>query len=116
MNVLIRWDTHKAIKTLIKKGLTEEQAEGIIEVQQDAMLNNLATKDDIDELKTLISNNTLKIKETNLKIEQTNLKIEELRKDTKKDLLILEYKLILKLGLIIVATIGLFTQIDKILG
>ena len=201
-----RLDTHKAVKLLVARGMDEKLAEGIIEVQQEAIISELASKDDINDLKTLIAQNTLiiekvsdridqtnerinqnnlrieevnksinkrvdqltlqmnerfeqtnlrieeinksindRIDQTNKRIDQTNLRIEEVNKsindridqtnhrieevniqinsrinqlsiDTQKDMKMLEYKLTIKIGLIIVAAMGFFSQIDKLLG
>jgi len=39
-------DTHAAIKVLLSKGFTQEQAEGVVSIQQKSS-NDLATKSDL---------------------------------------------------------------------
>lgn len=52
MSEAIAFDTHRYVKKLTKKGFTEEQAEALAE-EQIAMLNaNLATKADLEAVKT----------------------------------------------------------------
>ena len=48
-------DTHKAVTTLKKHGYSEQQAEGVVSVFKDIQLNEVATKADIAELKSVLT-------------------------------------------------------------
>lgn len=48
-------DTYKIVKLLQTKGYSEEQAEGFISAIQDITLSGVATKQDINDVKTEIS-------------------------------------------------------------
>lgn len=48
-------DTHQAFRTLVSKGVPEKQAEGHIEIFQQAELSGVGTKDDISSIKEDIS-------------------------------------------------------------
>jgi hypothetical protein len=55
MSATLRIDTLKFAKRLTDAGLTREAAEAIVEGLSEADLSELATKSDIGELKTAIS-------------------------------------------------------------
>lgn len=51
----ITFDTHKAIESLIAKGYSKEQAEGVVEVIKNVEFRtDVATKSDIAELKAQV--------------------------------------------------------------
>ncbi|MFY0609958.1 MAG: hypothetical protein JXQ99_00420 [Hyphomicrobiaceae bacterium] len=52
----LAFDTYKAISTLQQQGFSEEQAECLVTVLQDADLTDVATRSDINELKNAIIN------------------------------------------------------------
>ncbi len=80
MSEAIQFDTHKFIKHMTKVGFTEEQAEVIANQQINLINSNLATKENIEQLRL----------ETKTGIEQlrlaTKADIEQLRLETKADI------------------------------
>ena len=79
-NEAIQFDTHKFVKNLVASGFTEQQAESLANEQINLINSNLATKENIEQLRL----------ETKADIEQLRLEtkagIEQLRLATKADI------------------------------
>ena len=56
-------DTHESFKLLVSKGFTDEQAEGIVKSISTINTSGLATKDDINGLRTELKNDITVLKE-----------------------------------------------------
>ena len=68
------FDTPKAKETLIRFGFPEEQATGVVTMTRDAVLESVATKEDIADLKAGVTD--LKAGVTDLKADVTDLKVD----------------------------------------
>ena len=106
------FDTHTFVKCLTRAGMDEQQAEALVECQVRLINDSLATKQDIEEVKR-------DIEVLRLATEQS---IEALRLETKKDIAALktdmqkmELRLTLRLGSVIVAAMGVFATLIKLL-
>ena len=95
------FDTHTFVKHLTRAGMDEQQAEALVECQVQLINDNLATKQDMEEVKR---------------------DIEALRLETKKDIAALktdmqkmELRLTLRLGSVIIAAVGVFATLIKLL-
>ncbi len=87
MSEAIQFDTHKFVKNLVASGFTEQQAESLANEQINLINSNLATKENIEQLRLETKENIESIKEN---IEQlrlaTKADIEQLRLETQKDI------------------------------
>ncbi len=87
MSEAIQFDTHKFVKNLVASGFTEQQAESLANEQINLINSNLATKENIEQLRLETKENIESIKEN---IEQlrlaTKADIEQLRLETKADI------------------------------
>ena len=106
------FDTHTFVKCLTRAGMDEQQAEALVECQVQLINDNLATKQDMEEVKR-------DIEALRLATEQS---IEALRLETKKDIAALktdmqkmELRLTLRLGSVIIAAVGVFATLIKLL-
>ena len=106
------FDTHTFVKCLTRAGMDEQQAEALVECQVKLINDNLATKQDMEEVKR-------DIEALRLATEQS---IEALRLETKKDIAALktdmqkmELRLTLRLGSVIIAAVGVFATLIKLL-
>ncbi|MCY3985842.1 MAG: hypothetical protein OXF23_02210 [Candidatus Dadabacteria bacterium] len=105
----------KYVGGLREAGVPEKQAEVHLRILHDVIESNLATKRDIEELKTKLKRDIEELK-TELKrdIEElrTELKrdIQEVRRDMKE----LEQRMTIKLGGLIVVTIGIIVALSNI--
>ena len=97
----IAFDTHAFVKCLTQAGMDEQQAEALVECQTQLINDSLATKLDIEEVKKEIA--------------EVKREVETLRLEIKKDMKDLELRLIIRLGSIIVITIGVFATLIKLL-
>ena len=135
------FDTHTFVKHLTRAGMDEQQAEALVEFQVQLINENLATKQDIEEVKRdiealrLATEQSIEalrlaakqdIEEVKRDIETLRLtteqSIEALRLETKKDIAALktdmqkmELRLTLRLGSVIVAAMGVFATLIKLL-
>lgn len=83
----ITFDTHAFVKRLKAVGFTEEQAEVFAEEQAKLIEDKLATKNDLIELEA------------------------NLRRDMRE----MEYRMVIKLGSLIVLAVGVVATLDKLL-
>ena len=123
----------KYIGELREAGIPEKQAEAHLRILHEVIESNLATKRDIEEVKRDIEEVKRDIKEleqkTVLSIEElrsdlkrdikeleqsTKRDIQELRSDLKRDIKELEQKMTIKLGALIVVTIGVIVALSNI--
>ena len=84
---MIAFDTHGFVKKLTKAGMPEPQAEVLASEQSRLIENELATKQDIAEVKRDIEQLRLATKQD---IAEVKRDIEQLRQDTKRDMKELE--------------------------
>lgn len=102
----ITLDTHIVIKQLLRKGYTEDQAEGFVEAMKEINLTGVATKSDIDNVREDLSG-----KISSLRDEISNLRVEI--KAEKAEL----YKFMLMQGMSVVGlTVGLTVGLIKLLS
>ena len=130
------FDTHAFVKRLTRAGMDEQQAEALVECQTQLINDSLATKQDmeevkldIEEVKRDIQEGKLDIEEVKRDIQKVKLDIEEVKKnidtlrlETKKDIATLktdmqkmELRLTLRLGSVIVVTMGVFATLVNFL-
>ena len=130
------FDTHAFVKRLTRAGMDEQQAEALVECQTQLINDSLATKQDMEEVKLDIEEVKRDIQEVKLDIEEVKrdiqkvkLDIEEVKKnidtlrlETKKDIATLktdmqkmELRLTLRLGSVIVVTMGVFATLVNFL-
>ena len=137
------FDTHAFVKRLTQAGMDEQQAEALVECQAQLINDSLATKKDIEEVKRDIEEvkrdiegvkrdieevkkdiQEVKrdIQEVKLDIQEVKKDIEALRLETKKDIATLktdmqkmELRLTLRLGSVIVVTMGVFATLINFL-
>ncbi len=103
----IAFDTLKFAKRLKEAGFTEQQVEALGAAEAEFIEENLATKRDIADVKR-------DIKELDLKIEQVRVElkrdIKELETKLARDLKDLEYRMTIKLGAMLVVTLGVMAR------
>ena len=120
------FDTHAFVKRLTQAGMDEQQAEALVECQVQLINDSLATKQDIEEVKRDIEEVKRDIEalrlETKKDIQEIKKDIEALRLETKKEIATLktdmqkmELRLTLRLGSVIVVTMGVFATLVKFL-
>ena len=120
------FDTHTFVKCLTRAGMDEQQAEALVECQVKLINDNLATKQDMEEVKRDIEEIKRDIEALRLAtkqdIEEIKRDIEALRLETKKDIAALktdmqkmELRLTLRLGSVIIAAVGVFATLIKLL-
>ena len=90
----LAFDTHKYVKRLTDAGMPEKQAEVIAYEQRSLIEDQLATKQDIAEVKR---------------------DIEELRAEVKRDIKESEQRLIIRLGGMMIAGFGVVAALVKLL-
>ena len=121
------FDTHAFVKRLTQAGMDEQQAEALVECQVQLINDSLATKQDIEEVKRDIEEVKRDIEalrlETKKDIQEIKKDIEALRLETKKEIATLktdmqkmELRLTLRLGSVIVVTMGIFATLVKFLS
>ena len=108
----LAFDTHAIVKRLTQSGMDEQQAEALVECQAQLINDNLATEQDIQEVKRDIQEIKRDIEALRLETEQN---VEKLRLETKKDIKELELRLTIRLGSIIVVAIGVVATLVKLL-
>ena len=87
----------KYIGELREAGVPEKQAEVHLRILHEVIESNLATKRDIEELRSELKRD-----------------IQELRNEFKRDIKELEQRMIIKLGALIVVTIGIIVALSNI--
>ena len=137
----IPFDTHKIVKELQEAGFDEPQAEAVVSAMGAAVVGNLATKADLQEFRAATkadmqehSNATqADIKELRNEFKSdmqefraatqadmqehrnaTQADIRELRNEFKSDMQAMELRIMLRMGGLIVAGVGLIIALDKL--
>ena len=91
-------DTHAYVKRLKEAGFSEQQAEVLAETQAELITDQLASKHDIENVRTELKRD-----------------IETLRADLKHDLKELELRLTIKLGAMLAIAVGAVATLVKLL-
>ena len=94
------FNAFKYVEDLREAGVPDKQAEAHLRVLHDIVESNLATKRDIEEVKR--------------DIEEVKREIQELRNELKRDIKELEQKMTIKLGALIVVTIGILVALSNL--
>ena len=134
------FDTHAFVKCLTRAGMDEQQAEALVECQVRLINDSLATKQDIEEVKLDIEEVKRDIQEVKLDIEEVKRDIQEVKLDiegvkrdieelkldiqaVKKDIAALktdmqkmELRLTLRLGSVIIVTMGVFATLVRFIS
>ena len=133
----VAFDTHAHVKRLVAAGFTETQAEAEVQVISELIEDQLATKHDIEllrlDMKELETKLRLEIEslrrdmkemETKLRLEIESIRreIELLRRDMKEmdtglrhDMKEMEYRLTIRLGLMLAGAIAVVAALVKLL-
>ena len=93
----IPFDTHKIVKELQEAGFDEPQAEAVVSAMGAAVVGNLATKADLQEFRAAM---------------QADIK--DARNEFKSDMQAMELRIMLRMGGLIVAGVGLIIALDKL--
>ena len=107
----IAFDTLKFAKRLKEAGFTEQQAEALADAEAEFIEQNLATKRDIANVKRDIKELEVTLRN---EIKQLDVKMEQIRSDLARDLKDLEYRMTMKLTLMVVA-VGAMATLVKVL-
>ena len=120
------FDTHAFVKCLTRAGMDEQQAEALVECQTQLINDSLATKQDMEEVKLDIEEVKRGIQEVKLDIEEVKRDIQEVKLDiqaVKKDIAALktdmqkmELRLTLRLGSVIIVTMGVFATLVRFIS
>ena len=120
------FDTHAFVKCLTRAGMDEQQAEALVECQTQLINDSLATKQDMEEVKLDIEEVKRDIQEVKLDIEEVKRDIQEVKLDiqaVKKDIAALktdmqkmELRLTLRLGSVIIVTMGVFATLVRFIS
>ena len=108
----VAFDTHAFVKCLTQAGMDEQQAEALVACQVQLINDSLATKQDIEEVK-------LDIEEVKRDIEEVKLDIQAVKKDIaalKTDMQKMELRLTLRLGSVIIVTMGVFATLVRFIS
>lgn len=99
----VMFDTHKAIKELQEVGFDEPQAEVVVATIGEVFGGNLATKEDIADVKREIAD--------------VNRRVDDVRSEmaTKSDLQALEIRLLVRLGGFMAGVAGITVALIKLL-
>ena len=119
----LAFDTHALVKQLTQAGMPEQQAEVLADQQKQLLEEQLASKQDIAEVKRDIKESEIALKrditelETALKrdIKELDVKIEAFKTELKRDIKELESTLTIKLGGMLVVGISVIAVLIKIL-
>ena len=118
--MLTTFDTKEAFKAFSGHGFSEEQAEVLTDFLQKLHVTstgNLVTKNDLKlteaSLRTEINNEN-----SSLRAEMSSLKadLNSFRKEVASDMKMLEQRMTIKLGGLLVIGIGIMTAIQQLLG
>ena len=122
----VAFDTHAFVKCLTQAGMDEQQAEALVACQVQLINDSLATKQDIEEVKLDIEEVKRDIEEVKLDIQAVKKDIEEVKLDiqaVKKDIAALktdmqkmELRLTLRLGSVIIVTMGVFATLVRFIS
>jgi len=92
------FDTHKAVKDLQEAGFDESQAEAVVGTVGTALLGNVATKQDVLDASRASKSDT-----------------EKLGSDLRSEIQAMEMRIMLRMGGLTVAGVGLIIALDQIL-
>lgn len=106
----VMFDTHKAIKELQEVGFDEPQAEVVVATIGEVFGGNLATKEDIADVKR-------EIDDARREIADVNRRVDDVRSEmaTKSDLQALEIRLLVRLGGFMAGVAGITVALIKLL-
>ena len=104
----VAFDTLKFVETLKASGVPEKQAKAQAVALSEAVDINLASKQDIKDVKG-------EIKDVKGEIKDVKGEIKSVRTELKRDMKELESRLVIKLGGLIVAVAAAATAFDKLL-
>ena len=104
----IPFDTHKIVKELQEAGFDEPQAEAVVSAMGAAVVGNLATKADLQEFRYATQADMQEHRNA------TQADIRELRNEFKSDMQAMELRIMLRMGGLIVAGVGLIIALDKL--
>ncbi|MGH8507360.1 MAG: hypothetical protein ACREVH_01375 [Gammaproteobacteria bacterium] len=107
----IAFDTLKFAKRLKEAGFTEQQAEALADAEAEFIEQNLATKRDIADIKRDIKELEVTL---GTEIKQLEVRIEQIRSDLARDMKDLEYRMIIKLGTLMVVAVGAIATLVKL--
>lgn len=137
----IPFDTHKIVKELQEAGFDESQAEAVVSAMGAAVVGNLATKADLQEFRAATQADIRELRNefksdmqehrnaTQADIRElraatqadmqehrnaTQADIRELRNEFKSDMQAMELRIMLRMGGLIVAGVGLIIALDKL--
>ena len=112
----IAFDTLKAKETLTRFGFPDEQATGVVTMTRDAFLENVATKEDIADLKTNQKADVADLK-ANQKADVAGLKADIARLETRlmKGLFVATSSIIATLLAIVVALGTIAVELSSVL-
>lgn len=105
-------DTHAVVKQLKAVGFSEEQAEVLAGQQARLLEENLATKQDVAELRRDLAQIEASLKRD---IADVRRYIEEVRTELKRDLAEMENRLTIRLGGMLVIAVGAMAALVKLL-
>lgn len=115
---IVAFDTLKFAKRLKESGFNENQAEALAEAIKDASgEGELATKRDLKDVENCLRRDLSEV-QNSLKrdLNEVENKLRHEISDVKRDLQELEYRLIIKLGIMMGALVGILKALDKLLG
>ena len=98
----------KYIGELREAGVPEKQAEVHLRILHEVIESNLATKRDIEELRSELKRDIQELRS------ELKRDIQELRNEFKRDIKELEQRMIIKLGALIVVTIGIIVALSNL--
>lgn len=108
----VAFDTLKFAKRLKEAGFSEQQAEALAEAEAELFEAHLATKQDIAEVRREIAEVQRRIEEVRAELKRD---IEEFRGKVERDLKDLEYRMLIKLGSLMVLAVGVVATLVKLL-
>ena len=116
MRNTIPFDTHAYVKKLRDVGVPEKQAEVQVEAIAALIEERMATKHDLELVRTELKRDIKEI-ETELKRVEAELKrdIKELETELKRDIKELETRLLVRLGTLLIVAIGAVATLVKLL-
>ena len=97
------FDTHKAVKDLQEAGFDEAQAEAVVATVGTAIIGNVATKQDINELRSEIQDI------------RANGATKQDVSDLRSEMQAMELRLTVRMGGLIAAGVALIIALDKLL-
>ena len=102
------FNAFKYVGELREAGVPEKQAETHLRILHEIVESNLATKRDIKELEQKME---LKMEQNTNELKRD---IKELEQSTKRDIKELEQKMLIKLGALMVVTIGIIVALSNL--